>query len=398
MNSRITRFLFGTTIGLMIALLLLVIPTPTPARAIGNLYSINVNTLTDEYSSVDDGACSLREAIRTANDKGNFGGCLRIISDFGGGPGPDTIWLPSGTYTLTIVGANEDLDATGDLDLRASMIISATGATAPTVTGGAGWDDRIFHILTGTVTIKSIVISGGSVSSDGGGAVLIKSGSLTLSDSTISGNSANNSISGLGGGIWNFSGNTTTLNNVTISGNSAAFGGGILNYGTLTLNNVTISGNLAANNGGGIFSAGVATLNNVTINGNAAPSAGGGIYVSTNTLVTPTMVILSGNSFANCNGSFTGSDANLSSDNTCGFGAGRSNVNVKLAPLGNYGGSTQTHMLLPGSPAIDNGDNLACPATDQRGKPRPIGAGCDVGAVERQLVDYVLLYLPLIFR
>ncbi len=90
-----------------------------------------------------------------------------------------------------------------------------------------------------------------------------------------------------------------------------------------------------------------------------------------------------------------GGDANLSSDSSCGFSAGRSNVNVMLAPLGNYGGPTLTYIPYGSSPAIDNGDNLACPASDQRGKPRPVRA-CDVGAVERQPIDFPFVYLPLI--
>jgi hypothetical protein len=53
-----------------------------------------------------------------------------------------------------------------------------------------------------------------------------------------------------------------------------------------------------------------------------------------------------------------------------------------LGPLADNGGPTQTHALLPGSPAIDAGDNTACPATDQRGVTRPLGAACDIGAYE----------------
>jgi hypothetical protein len=54
----------------------------------------------------------------------------------------------------------------------------------------------------------------------------------------------------------------------------------------------------------------------------------------------------------------------------------------KLGPLGNYGGFTQTIPLLPGSSAIDAGDDTTCPTTDQRGVSRPQGAHCDIGAYE----------------
>ncbi len=65
-----------------------------------------------------------------------------------------------------------------------------------------------------------------------------------------------------------------------------------------------------------------------------------------------------------------------------------------LAPLGNYGGPTQTYIPLPGSPAIDQGDDMNCPLIDQRGFHRPIGLHCDIGAVEIGLP----VYLPLILR
>jgi len=61
--------------------------------------------------------------------------------------------------------------------------------------------------------------------------------------------------------------------------------------------------------------------------------------------------------------------------------------------LAGNGGFTQTQALLPNSPAINKGDNSACPATDQRGIARPQGGTCDIGAFE---VPY--LFLPLIRR
>ena len=80
---------------------------------------------------------------------------------------------------------------------------------------------------------------------------------------------------------------------------------------------------------------------------------------------------------------------NLESANTCGLNAAgdKINANPKLGPLQNNGGTTWTHALLAGSPAIDGGTNSGCPATDQRGVSRPIdgdhdgSAVCDIGAV-----------------
>ena len=71
---------------------------------------------------------------------------------------------------------------------------------------------------------------------------------------------------------------------------------------------------------------------------------------------------------------------------TCGLtnGAGGSLIGVDplLGPLANNGGDTQTFSLLPGSPALDAGNNATCLATDQRGVARPQGPACDIGAYE----------------
>jgi hypothetical protein len=77
---------------------------------------------------------------------------------------------------------------------------------------------------------------------------------------------------------------------------------------------------------------------------------------------------------------------------TCGFDPdGTDLVNVPdpmLGPLQDNGGPTETHALLPGSPAINQTPGAACEVTtDQRGQPRPVGDGCDVGSFERQSDD-----------
>ena len=76
---------------------------------------------------------------------------------------------------------------------------------------------------------------------------------------------------------------------------------------------------------------------------------------------------------------------NLTDDTSCGFTEPTDLVvaDAMLGPLQDNGGSTETHDLLFGSPAIDAGSvNCPPPATDQRGVARPQGAGCDIGAVE----------------
>lgn len=58
------------------------------------------------------------------------------------------------------------------------------------------------------------------------------------------------------------------------------------------------------------------------------------------------------------------------------------NTNAKLGPLQDNGGTTFTHALLTGSPAIDGGNDSAAPATDQRGTSQPQDSASDIGAFE----------------
>lgn len=308
--------------------------------------------------------------------------------------------------------------AGGGIDNHGTMMLTDTNFISNTASSYGG---GIYQVVT--ATLSNVMFNGNSAPS--GGGIYNYSGAAMLSSVTLNGNSARsgsgifNSFSSIltvtngslygnytflpcsnscyGGGIYNQG--TTMLSRVTLNGNSAAYGGGINNYqntGLLTLTNVTISANSAITNGGGIWNGGTITATNATLNGNSA-AFGGGIYNASGTVALVNTIVANSPVGGNCSASLFG-DANLSSDNTCGFGVNRNNVDVMLAPLGNYGGPTRTHIPKPGSLAMDNGDNLACPSTDQRGKPRPVN-NCDVGAVERQLIDFSYwLNLPLILR
>lgn len=188
---------------------------------------------------------------------------------------------------------------------------------------------------------------------------------MTVTYSTISGNSAGGSGGGIGA-----AGMPITITNSTISGNSATYGGGISGYfGEVTINNSTISGNGASVSGGNID--GGATIQNSIL---ANATSGG-----------------------NCNSAMNSEGYNLSSDNTCDFnGPGdMNNTKPKLGELGNHGGPTQTIPEKPGSPTVDAGNPNGCTdsngkplTTDQRGDPRPgkykQDKRCDMGAYERQ--------------
>ena len=193
------------------------------------------------------------------------------------------------------------------------------------------------------------------------------------------------------------------MTNSTISGNFAgANAGGIANYGqTLTMTNSTISGNTADSFGGGIANAFNATLTmtNSTITWNTAREGGGimnfeGPISLKNSINAENTASSSG---PDCSGDHTSLGYNLIGDgNGCEFqaatadqvGDGANPIDPVLGPLLGNGGPTFTHALLPGSPAMDAGDDAACPPADQRRVARPVDgdgngvATCDIGAFE----------------
>ena len=114
-------------------------------------------------------------------------------------------------------------------------------------------------------------LSGNLGGGNSSGGIFNYGGTLTLTNSTVSRNTAY-----FGGGISHRVGGTLTI---TDSGNTGSSNGrGIYNYSTVALTNSTVSGNTANNQGGGIFNyGGILTLTNGTVSNNTA-STGGGIY------------------------------------------------------------------------------------------------------------------------
>ena len=258
---------------------------------------------------------------------------------------------------------------------------------------------RMFWVRKGVVAeLRGFSVTGGTsgFQEDAGG--INNNGTLTLTDSTVSGNTATGPYA-YGGGVTNYEG-TLTLINSTVSGNSAARGGGIMNYsnGTLTLTDSTVSGNTATS-GGGINTSGTVTLTliNSTVSGNSSAGGGGirnllGTVTLTNTLVDDDCQVSEGPSIVSLGYNIE------SPGDTCGFDQPTDQVNVSaeqlnLGPLQDNGGPTMTHALLSGSVAIDQIRAEDCVdaegqplTTDQRGEPRPETGGtmCDVGAFEVQ--------------
>jgi len=189
---------------------------------------------------------------------------------------------------------------------------------------------------------------------------------------------------------------TAKITGCTISGNSAqSAGGGLDNVGTLTLTDCTISGNSAAN-GGGLYNVRTATLNACTISGNSG-SAGGGLYDRGGTAKLTDTIVAANLGLASAASDIGGVDASgvtgsfdlIGTGGAGGISGGASGdvvlttlVGLGLAPLGNYGGPTQTIALLPGSVALGAGTTVSGVAVDQRSE--PLDSVPDTGAFQSQ--------------
>ncbi len=257
--------------------------------------------------------CSLRAAVMEAN---------RL-------PGPQTITVPAGFFGLATPpneGTYEPASG-GDLDLRGETTI--IGDSAATTIIDAGGLSRAFEGGPSvTFSLSRMTVQGGRENSSGGGIEAGYYGTASLSDMVIQ-----NNADLYGGGVH--SNGTLTVTNSTITGNSTSFGdgGGIYAESTLMLSDSRVEGNIASSGGGGVR-AGTATILRTTIAGNRArfgSAIGGGVYVSTLTMVDSTVSgnssVLQGGGVFTSGGSITNSTI---SGNTTGTSGGGISTNGQL--------------------------------------------------------------------
>ncbi|MBL8094759.1 MAG: right-handed parallel beta-helix repeat-containing protein [Anaerolineales bacterium] len=377
--------------------------------------TIQVTTTTDDR--LNNGNCTLREAIIAANTDAAVDGCPA-------GSGADTVLLAAGSYGLSVAGTGEDAAATGDLDVTEDLTIDGASLIGTFIS--ANLLDRAFEVLDNAhLTLSHLTIEDGNGTVGGlGGAIRVEGGgALTLSTARVRDTAGDNNraiyaLTGArltilssriennpAGGIFLQIGSTGIVRDSSITGNTADGGAGLsVDVGsTLTVVNSTISGNRAGISGGGIRASGVVRLYSVTLADNAYGLAsltghGGGISVGDTADVFVIDSILADNyeygsdDPSDCFGTLDSGGLNLIEEvsNCTVVGITLSNlvgVDPLLDVLDNYGGPTLTQRLLDGSPAIDAGPSLGCRdealavlLTDQRSFLR--NGICDIGAFE----------------
>ncbi len=332
-----------------------------------------VVTRTDDvrggFCTADD--CSLRQAIFASN----------VCS------GEQVIRIPEGTYALTLIGRNEENNATGDLDIIDGVRI--IGNNMPVIDGYAS--DRVFDIQAGaTVDMSGIVIQNGliPVGFEGSGGGIHNNGNLTATNLLIWNNTGGPIGTTGAGGLLNRTGGTANISHSAIISNYTEEGaGGVSNSGEMLLDNVTISGN----DGYGInVSGGHLEISYSTITNNLPyqiQNSSDATVVIRNSIVSgdPEWDTCRGGSFVSGGFNIEYASPDIDPGANCNF-TESSDLLVSdplLLPLSTYDGATfPIHALDAASPAIDSADPANCSGTDQRGAARPQGTGCDRGAYE----------------
>jgi hypothetical protein len=245
----------------------------------GGIYNIGTatiirSTIADNTTSNYDGGGIVSEGEMTVVDSTISG---NISSQSGG-----AVYNRFAILTIsnsTISGNSAKYAGGGISDLDGILIVTNTRIDN-NITGGIGGGIFTQSISQGTLTLNNSTISDNT--SDWGGGIANRDAAILLSNTVVSGN-----VARCGGGINNNHGGTVTLTNSAISGNTShsseteqsVGGGGIWNDGMLTLNTSTVTGNKAVSVGGGIMngSLGISTLNNTVVSANTSQS-GGGIF------------------------------------------------------------------------------------------------------------------------
>jgi filamentous hemagglutinin family protein len=391
--------------------------------------SITVNAAINASGNANAGNLQLSTPIANLNQRitlrsgSTLSGTATTVNVGAGGSvqnGVDVV-ATGGTVNLAAATYREG----SEVAINRAMAVQGQGPTQTIISGDANndgtGDHRVFNIGgTGPITLDGFAAIYGNA--NGGAGLYNTSTNLTVNNSLFT----NHVSSDLGGAIRNTAGGIMTVNNSTFSNNWANDDGGAIYNGDvgsrLTVTNSTANNNRTETRGGGIANGndGITEIRNSTISNNTSRQHGAGLYNNTNgtlTVLSSTIAnnaseqegggirnegggstvsfgntIIAGNSSPtngpDARGDYVDLGNNLIGkiDDSSGFtspttlfGTSLSPLDPLLAPLSNYGGPTQTHALLPNSPAINRGNATG---TDQRGVPRPVTSASDIGAYE----------------
>jgi hypothetical protein len=284
-------------------------------------------------------AQALSYTVSNLNDSG--GGSLRqAILDANAHAGADTITF-SVSGTITLGSSLPAID--GDLTINGS-------SRNITISGNHLYQVMVINSYK-VVSLYALTIANGLEDSDSGGGVH-NSGTLTVTNSTFSGNTAF-----IGGGIYSDSGSLMVTNS-TFSGNKAYEGGGIYNDGTLTVTNSTFSGNAADESGGGIFNWYMLMVTDSTFSGNYASDGGGinnmGTLTVTNSTFSMNGATDGGGGIDNDHGMLTVTNSTFSGNSASWVGGGIYNMGTLTVTNSTFSGNTADY----GGGGIDNGGTL----------------------------------------
>lgn len=309
---------------------------------------------------VDEGRLVLDNVEITSNTASSTGGGIYAIGSTATLDITDSV-IKNNETTLAHGGGVylQGLNSAGAFNVNV-VRSEITDNTAGSLGGG-------FYTRETTLSILDSTISDNQSGSNGGGLRGFSSGTWEIIGSTISGNTA-----GASGGAMAISGIELTLINSTLSGNSARFSGGAI-FGQsgsstdIANSTITLNDSLNSSGDGILLSGGVATLTSTIVAGNVGD------------------VDVSGSTFTDGGNNLIGnsSASNIVANGTTIGGGLFPNVDPLLGALDDNGGTTLTHALLAGSPALDAGSNPLNLSTDQRGVAREVPvSNPDIGAVE----------------
>ena len=272
-----------------------------------------------------------------------------------------------------------------------NAMLTVTDSTLEDNTDGNGvGGGAIDNHMSGTTAVVGSTLTGNDTgSADGAG--IENTGTLSVTDSSVTANNAN----GYGAGLDN-DGGTTSIEDSTLASNVGFAGSGVLNSGSLTMADSTVADNSSPyadgrDGGSGMYNdGGTMTIANSTLWANGLRSGkvfpGGGIVNAGGSVSVAASIIAESGSTGDCSGPITDLGYNLDDDGTCGFSTVDGDVpdtaaGLDPAGLEGNGGPTETIALDSGSAAIGAVASASmCSTPDQRGVARP--TPCDTGAVD----------------